>query len=275
MIENEIPKDLPRKEYIARWKQRNLSHLKRSIDDSKNILRNHRRYKNNDARLVGRFMENLTISAEAIGLLSCNYFEGEIMVLAGTMIEGFSLMQYCLKNEKSGVYFDYLPIHSLMMEYRTSDVAMDPKDPRKIPQIEHDIERLKELKDEYLKPNKNYNEVIAFLKSEENSWADKRQMIKDSYEKFPKRSIESMINEFVEEDLMKVSYEKYCHVKHHHLDNRLLCRETKYIKKEFFPFDELIAISSAAVILDKLLAMYNEMREKGDIEEKCPADMPN
>lgn len=271
---NSIPKDLPIEEYIARWKQRNLSLLKRSIDDSKNILKNLRQYKNNDARLVGRFMENITISAEAIGLLSCKYFEGEITVLAGTIIEGFSLMQYCLKNKKSGMYFDYLAINSLSMEYRTSEVAIDPKDLRKQPQIEHDIKRIKELKDEYLKPNKNYNEVISFLESDKNSPADKRRMIRDSYKEFTKRSIESMVNEFIKEGLTKVTYEKYCHVKHHNLDNTVLCPKTNYTKKEFFPFDELTAISSAVVILNKLLLMYKEMREKGDIEEKYPADMP-
>ena len=275
MIENNIPKDLPREEYIARWKQKNLSLLKRSIDNSKSIRKNPRKYKNPDASLLGDFMVNLSISAEATVLLSSKYFEGEIIVLAGTMIEGFALMQYCLKNKKSEEYFDYLIIHGLMMEYRTSEVAINPKDQRKVPQIEHYIDKLEKLKDKYLKPNKDYNEVIAFLKSEKNTPASKRKMIKDSYKKFPERSIESMVNEFVEEGLMKLSYEKYCHVKHHHINNSIIYPEPDIWCKVFNPFDELNAISAALVILDELLAMYKEMKEKGDIIEKYPADMPS
>lgn len=274
MIGINIPKNLPLIEYTDIWKKRNLVFLKKAISDSKNILNNPHRYKNNDARLVGRFMENLTRSAEAIALLSCKFFQGEIIVLAGTMIEGFSLMQYCLKNNKSEEYFDYLVIHSLMLEYRTSEVALKPKDTRKIPQIEHDIKALEELKDKYLKSSKNHKEVIAFLQSEDNTPDSKRKMIKDSYKKFPNRSIESMITEFVYEGLMKVSYEQYCHVKHHHLNNTVLYPEINFIRKEFSPFDELNAISSAKVILDKVLDKYKEMIKKGYIEEKYPMNMP-
>ncbi|WP_428897457.1 hypothetical protein Dip518_001247 [Parelusimicrobium proximum] len=268
MNTNNIPKDLPLSEYTLKWKERNSLLLKEAISKSKDILKNLRKYKNYEALLVGNFLENFTITAEAILLLAFKYFEGEIIVLAGTMIEGFCLMQYCLKNNKTEEYFDYLVLHSLMMEYKTSEVASDPKDLRKVPQIESDIKILKELKDKYLKSNKDYSEVIAFIESEKNSPASKRKMINDSYKKFSKRSIESMVNEFVDQGLMKVSYEKYCNIKHHHINNSFVDPKTKFVIKEFNPFDELTAISSALVILDKLLLMYAEMKERGDIEEK-------
>lgn len=264
MTDNYIPKDLPTLEYTLEWKKKNLFHLKSIILEIRQIQGKPRKYKNFNTLLVANFMQNLTRTAEAIFTLSLNHFEAEIITLSGTMIEGMSLMLYCLKNNKSVDYFNYLTINGLTLEYVEAEAgAPNPT------QIEVYLNILEKLENKYIKTGKNYTEVINFLKSANNSYTDKIKTLRIYYEDFPKRSVQSMVDEFfVKEKISKAVYEKYCHIKHHHLNNNIHYPEFNYWKKEFSPFDELCAISTALSILTKVLRKYKEMKTQGYIEEK-------
>lgn len=263
MIDNHISNDLPIPEYTLRWKKKNLSKLNSSILEIRQMQKNLRKYETFDALLVANFMENLTRTAEAISMLSLKHFEAEIITLSGTMVEGISLMFYCLKNNKSEDYFDYLTINGLVLEYRYAEVgAPNPK------QIEVYVNILEEFENKYIKSGKNYTEVISFLKSDKNTYTDKLKILREFYEDFPKRRIKSMVDEFIEDKIPKAVYEKYCHIKHHHLNNNIHYPEFNYWRKEFSPFDELCAISTALSILEKVLIKYKEMKKSGYVEEK-------
>lgn len=264
MTYNDIPKDLPIPEYTLIWKKKNLSHLKNIIFEIREIQSKSRKYKNFDTLLVANFMQNLTRTAEAIFTLSLNHFDAEIITLSGTMIEGISLMLYCLKNNKATNYFDYLIINALALEYVEAEAGVpSPK------QIEVYVNILEEFENKYIKSGKNYTEVISFLKSDIHNYKDKLKTLREFYEAFPKRSVQSMIDEFfIKEKTPKAVYEKYCHIKHHHLNNNIHYPEFNYWKKEFSPFDELSAISTALIILKNVLTKYKEMKTQGYIEEK-------
>ncbi|MCL2799157.1 MAG: GLTP domain-containing protein [Endomicrobia bacterium] len=265
MTDNDIPRDLPTPEYTLRWKEKNLAHLRSVILEMQQMQRKPRKYKTYDTLLVANFLENLTITAEAIYLLSLKYFEAEIITLAGMMVEGMSLMLYCIKNNKAEYYIDFLTINGLALEYREAELgAPNPK------QIEVYVNILEKFGNKYIKLGQNYTDVINFLKSEKNNYTGKIKILRESYKEFPKRkcTVQSMVDEFVEEKIMKVVYAKYCHVKHHHLNNNIQYPEFKYWKKEFSPYDELCAISTALVVSKEVLKKYKEMKEKGYIEEK-------
>lgn len=263
MIDNHISNDLSIPEYTLRWKKENLSKLNSSILEIRQMQKNLRKYETFDALLVANFMENLTITAEAISILSLQHFEAEIITLSGTMVEGMSLMLYCLKNNKAEIYVDYLTINGLILEYREAEIGSpNPK------QIEVYINILEKLENKYIKSGKDYIEVISFLKEDINTYKDKLKMLRESYKDFTKRKVQSMVDEFIEEKIPKAVYEKYCHLKHHHLNNNIHYPEFNYWRKEFFPFDELCAISTALSILEKVLIKYKEMQKNGYVEEK-------
>lgn len=263
MIDNYIPNDLPTPEYTLKWKQKNLFHLKSIILDIQQIQKKLRKYKTFDTLLVADFMENLTITARAIFTLSLKHFEAEIITLSGTMIEGISLMLYCLKNNKSTDYFDYLTINGLALEYREAEMGAPSPN-----QIEVYVNILEKFENKYIKSGKNYIEVISFLKSNNNSYTDKFKMLREFYKEFPNRTIKSMVEEFIKENIPKAVYEKYCHIKHYHINNSIHYPEFNYWKKEFSPFDELNAISTAFIVLKNVLTKYKEMKANGYIEEK-------
>jgi hypothetical protein len=60
-----------------------------------------------------------------------------------------------------------------------------------------------------------------------------------------------MVNEFMEVKIEREVYEKYCHIKHYHLDNNYSYPELNSWKKRFNPFDELNAITTALDILKR------------------------
>jgi hypothetical protein len=264
MTENNIPNNLPTPEYTALWKQKNLSRLRSAIWELRDIQIRTPKYKTTDSRLLGEFLENLRITAEAIFMLSFKYFEAAIITLSGTMIEGMALMRYCLKNNKSEDYLDYLIISGLMLEYRESEVGLAPS----VKQIKYYINLLEKQENKYIKTGKDYIVTIDFLRSENNNYTDKIKILRDSYKDFPKRSIKSMVDEFIEETIVRAVYEKYCHIKYHYLNNNVLYPELNSWRKEFNPFDELNAISAALDILNKLINIYKEMKESGFIEER-------
>jgi hypothetical protein len=268
MIENDIPNNLGDKEYTSLWKQKNLSSLRNTIWELRDIQIKTPKYKTTDAMLLGNFLENLRITAEAIFVLSLKYFEAEITTLSGTMIEGMARMQYYLENNKSEYYLDYLTINGLLLEYREAEIGLAPR----AKQIKHYVDLLEKLGNKYIKSGGNYIEIINFLKSEENSYTDKIKKIEKSYrvynnKEFPK--VDSMVDKlFIEEPIARAVYDKYCHIKHHHLNNNVLYQELNSWRKEFDPFDELNAISVALYILNKLINKYKEMKERGSIEER-------
>ncbi|MDR1026687.1 MAG: hypothetical protein LBL47_04735 [Lactobacillus sp.] len=263
MVNCHIPENLDINEYTYKWRERNSLKLQKALLRIKAIEDKNPGYTGSNALLFANFLVNLTKTAKAISILSFKHLEAEIITLSGTMIEGMALMLYCLKNNKADVYFDYLTINGLSLEYGEAEAgaALNSN------QVEFYINMLKKLGHKYIKADKNYTEVIEFLKSEENSYADKIKVLKDSYKKFPKHSVKYLVKEYTNQDIEKAVYEKYCHIKHHHLNNNVWYHEQKRWDKIFCPFDELNGISSALDILNKLIDKYDEMKKDGIITE--------